>query len=68
MSTNTQFQLDAINKKLVNATIVGAAVDQHDEFFGLVVEGPDMPRQIVWVQCDAEGNAPGWLAIEKAPQ
>jgi len=43
--------------------------DAHDSeaFYGLVLTRPDNKKQqlFVTIQCDAEGNSPGWLAIEK---
>ena len=63
MTTNCQFQAKEINEKLSGATIVNATIDSNGETFGFIVERNGKTFN-VWVDCDAEGNGPGWLAID----
>jgi hypothetical protein len=39
----------------------------YEPFYGLVLTHPDNKKHqlFVTIQCDHEGNGPGWLAIEK---
>ena len=75
MSTNAEFMANEISAKLAGWTIVQATVDSPDPYagdqqsFGFVVgrRNPKtklVERKTVWVDCDAEGNGPGWLNME----
>jgi len=67
MSTDQNYMIDEISKKLVGGRIENPFQDPEGEFFGFHVRMPgqtDEQRLQVWVQCDAEGNGPGWLNIE----
>lgn len=55
---------EEINKKLVGATIVGSLIDPEGESFGFKVEKEGEVLD-VWIDRDAEGNGPGWIAIDK---
>ena len=65
MSTDAKYMIKNINEHLVGATIVGAISSKYDddESFGLLVKR-DNTEFPVWVDCDAEGNGPGWLSFE----
>lgn len=45
--------------KYINWRLTGLCRD--GEFTGLILSGPGGKREILWVQADAEGNAPGFL-------
>lgn len=68
MSTDAEYMVDEIVTKLVGFRIVQATVSEDGESFGFVVErdphGKPIERKTVWVDCDAEGNGPGWLKVE----
>jgi len=70
MSTNAEFMSKEISQKLAGWVIVQATVDAGDQqSFGFVVARlvggkiDQSTRKTVWVDCDAEGNGPGWLNI-----
>jgi hypothetical protein len=69
MSTDVEFMVKEINTKLGGFQIKGAVISDDKESFGFVVwsdpHGKPIVRKTVWVDCDAEGNGPGWLSIEK---
>jgi hypothetical protein len=72
MSTDVQYMSKQIIKNLVGWAIVGAAVDEDGESFGFIIGRRDpktkkYERKTIWVDCDAEGNGPGWLNMEDAP-
>ena len=51
-------------KKLVGGTIVDTVMSFPDnESYGFVVE-KDGKRIYCWVDCDPEGNGPGWISME----
>lgn len=47
--------------KYINWKVVGICRD--GEFVGMILANPDGSgkREILWIQSDAEGNAPGFL-------
>jgi hypothetical protein len=53
-------------QSLVGAKIVGLvrADDEHDEFFGFVVELPNKERKVIFFLRDDEGNGPGSFEIQ----
>ena len=62
---NAKHMTEMINKHLVGGKITTAIIDDSDEYdqrFGFRVENGNKSFD-VWVDCDAEGNAAGWLAI-----
>ena len=63
MTTNCEYQAKQISDKLVNAKIVGAALTEDKECFGIVLK-KGSKQFTVWVDCDAEGNGAGWLSID----
>ncbi len=65
MSTDAQYMVKEIMSKLVGAIIIDAitSTDDDDATFGFIVRRDDKEFP-VWVDCDAEGNGPGWLSIE----
>lgn len=64
--SNAEYMAEEIGKKLIGCRITGALISDDGESFGFRVEngGPDGPIA-VWVDCDPEGNGPGWLSIEE---
>lgn len=67
MSTNAKFMADEIYKKLSGGRIANAirsVAEDGEESFGFLVERNGKTIQ-VWVDCDAEGNGPGWLQIQE---
>lgn len=72
MSTNTEFMAAEISEKLRGGVIRNALITDDKESFGfqVVVKGEGRGNYDVlnvWVDCDAEGNGPGWLNVEDAP-
>lgn len=70
MSTNAEFMTKFIADRLAGGTIRNAMTDG-DEYFGFEVVVKAKGRGNydvlqVWVNCDAEGNGPGWLDVEEA--
>jgi len=55
-------------KALVGWRIVATMVTEDGESYGFVVErdphGKPIERKKCWVDCDPEGNGPGWIQIE----
>jgi len=67
--SNAQYMADAIGKELVGTTIKGSLITPDGESFGFQVvrKAPGRGNYDVidvWVDCDPEGNGPGWLNIE----
>ena len=59
--------LDRLIPELVGMTVTGGAVDDTGEFWGFVAEGKrdnKTVKKVVFVNCDPEGNGPGFLEIE----
>jgi hypothetical protein len=59
--------LDRLIPELVGLTITGGAVDDTGEFWGFCAEGKQgkkTVKKVVFVNCDPEGNGPGFLEIE----
>jgi hypothetical protein len=50
-------------KKLVGGTIVATTITEDKESYGFVVERKGK-RTTCWVDCDPEGNGPGWIQME----
>ena len=65
MSTDTVYMIQQVLEKLVGSKIVNVCSDS-EGYFGLVVEDADGMQKAVFVNCDAEANAPGWLDIRDA--
>lgn len=52
-------------EKLVGYKVTGVCADRGGESYGIVMEkGKD--KKLCWIDCDPEGNGPGWLEIEDA--
>lgn len=69
MSTDAKYMAEQINAKLAGGQIRNAVATEDGESFGFDVvvkaEGRGNYNVLrVWVDCDAEGNGPGWLNIE----
>ena len=62
--SEAKYLADNVILPLVGYRITGAAVDQDDEFAGVILEKKGEAKQIAWVQCDPEGNGLGFLAVE----
>ena len=60
--TQSKYMADMITEKLAGATITGGA--EASPSFGMCVTLKGGKKVSVWVDCDAEGNGPGWLSIE----
>jgi len=56
-------------KQLVGFQIVDTVVTPDGDSYGFVVQrdphGKPIERKVCWVDCDPEGNGPGWLQIEE---
>ena len=53
--------------QLTGLTITGGVVDDTGEYWGFCVEGKQggkAVKKVVFVNCDPEGNGPGFLEIE----
>ena len=50
--------------QLVGKTVVGLANDSEGGFYGLILSNQKKEKTVAWIQCDEEGNAPGFLQIE----
>ena len=50
-------------KALVGWQIVATTITPDNESYGFVVQ-KGKSRKVCWVDCDPEGNGPGWLQIE----
>ena len=50
-------------KALVGWQIVATTITPDNESYGFVIQ-KDKKRKVCWVDCDPEGNGPGWLQIE----
>ena len=69
MSTDPNYSAEMINERLIGTTIRNAVVSEDGESFGFSVVKKAKGRGnydviTVWVDCDAEGNGPGWLNME----
>jgi hypothetical protein len=67
MSHDNKYQLEQINRHLVGAKILNSVEEEGDEYtacvgFSILTRAGKILH--VWIQQDAEGNGPGWLAIE----
>jgi hypothetical protein len=70
-STDVEYAADQL-KELVGFKIIDTVVTPDNSSYGFIVEradevethvfGPE--RKVCWVDCDPEGNGPGWLNIE----
>lgn len=61
--THVEWQIKQV-EALIGATIVGAAQDDENEAFGLILKKGG--KQVVaWVLMDPEGNGPGTLDIQQ---
>jgi hypothetical protein len=60
-----KFASDNVLKRLVGATITESILTEDGESYGFRAEKGGKSF-IVWVDCDPEGNGPGWLQIEDA--
>jgi hypothetical protein len=56
---------DLIQRQLIGSEIIVSLKTEDGESFGFRVKTRDKRVLDVWVDCDAEGNGPGWLAIQK---
>ena len=61
--TDSEYMANAINEKLAGAKISGAILNADKSSFGFRVVNHGK-QYLVWVDCDAEGNGPGWLDIQ----
>ena len=56
-------------EKLVGWQIVGTVSTPDDTSYGFVVQrdshGTAIQKKVCWVDCDPEGNGPGWIQIEE---
>lgn len=62
-SEDVEYAADNVVNPLVGFKITGAALDKENESYGLVLE-KGKKKKIAWVDCDPEGNGPGWLQVE----
>lgn len=65
---NAEYCARQIIDHLVGGIIIGVVTKPPDknngEFFGFRVRTKEGEEKVAWIQADAEGNAPGWIAIE----
>jgi hypothetical protein len=52
-------------KQLVGGKITDTVVASDGESYGFVVKTKGGTEKVCWVDCDPEGNGPGWLQIEE---
>lgn len=56
-------------KQLIGFKIVDTVTTPDNESYGFVVERKALKKpyakKVCWVDCDPEGNGPGWLQIEE---
>jgi hypothetical protein len=62
-SEDVEYAADNVVGPLVGFKITGVALDKENESYGLVIER-GKSKKIAWVDCDPEGNGPGWLQVE----
>ena len=73
MRTEVDFFAGEI-KQLIGFTIVDVVVTKDKESWGFIVERQPVPgvsklaEKICWVDCDPEGNGPGFIKVEEAPK
>lgn len=60
MSTDNEYMIERIKKEMLGRTIIEAVMSSNEESYGFKLDN-DL---VVWVDCDAEGNGPGWLSME----
>ena len=65
MSRDVKFMVEQVHRRLIGAKITVALTSEDDFSFGFRIV-KDNAVFDVWVDCDAEGNGPGWLTIEPA--
>jgi len=65
LTDDSRFFIDEY-KQLIGKTIKGIAVSQNLDFQDIGLEFMD--GTVAWVQCDPEGNGPGFLAIDNAKE
>ena len=51
-------------KELVGYKIVDTVMTPDNDSYGFVVQ-KGKAKKVCWVDCDPEGNGPGWLQIEE---
>lgn len=61
--SDIEYGATQIKEKLVGTKIIDAIISDDEGSYGFRVEAPDGRTGIVWVDCDPEGNGPGWLAL-----
>lgn len=65
---DVKYAADRLMDELVGFTIVGVVMSHDPESYGFRVQRPrggtKVEKKVVWVDCDPEGNGPGWLSIE----
>lgn len=67
MSVSQKYQL-AQMEGLMGGTILQRCTtgdDDYQDFVGFVVKCRDGKQRVCWIQCDTEGNGPGFLAVER---
>lgn len=67
-SKSVAFAADQI-KSLVGWQIVDTVVSEDSESWGFVIQrdphGKPIQKKVCWVDCDPEGNGPGFIQIEE---
>lgn len=67
-SAHVKACLGRLIPELKGLTITGGAVDESGEYWGFVAKGKKDGKpaeKVVFVNCDPEGNGPGFLEIEE---
>ena len=56
-------------KQLVGFQIVDTVMTEDGESYGFIVQrdqhGKSIERKVCWIDCDPEGNGPGWVSIQE---
>ena len=61
---DVKFAADEL-KKLVGGKITDTVMTKDNENYGFVVEAEDGTKKVCWVDCDPEGNGPGFISIQE---
>ncbi len=65
---DVKFAADEL-KKLIGWQIVDTVMTPDNESYGFIVQkdphGEPIERKVCWVDCDPEGNGPGWISVQE---
>jgi hypothetical protein len=52
-------------KQLVGGKITETVMTEDKESYGFVVKTKGGAEKVCWIDCDPEGNGPGWVSIQE---